>query len=144
MKKTTLALITLALLTACSSPQKEEKTSNVLASKIHMVKAAQQNVDAINAKTHIINGQTHVKSASLSGASLYTSKCASCHGKGANKSALNASQSIAGWNSSKTEKILVAYQTGNYGGKMKAIMEGQTKPLSPTQIKLLSDYISVL
>ncbi|MDF1880347.1 c-type cytochrome [Sulfurimonas sp. MAG313] len=144
MNKIILSVVTLVLLSACTSPQEETKTTTVLDSKINTIKAAQASVDAVNARTKAISKQTYVHTASASGANLYSSKCASCHGSQAKKSALNASASIAGWSSSKIQTALMGYKTGNFGGKMKAIMEGQSKPLSKEEIKLLSDYISIL
>jgi len=140
MKKTILSILTLIALSACS--EQKETTTTVLDSKLDAVKMAKESVILANARTKNINLQT--ANVSSSSASLYSQKCASCHGKNAEKSALNASAAIAGWSSSKLQKSLQGYKAGNFGGSMKAIMQGQTKPLSTNQIKLISDYISIL
>ena len=102
-----------------------------------------KSVDAINARTQEINESTHI-STNVTGAGLYAQRCASCHGKDAKKSALNVSQPIAGWSSTKLKDALNGYKDGTFGGKMKGLMQGQSKPLSDADIKLLSDYISIL
>jgi cytochrome c553 len=78
------------------------------------------------------------------GGVLFAQKCASCHGQKAEKSALNKSQIIAGWNETQTKEALKGYQAGTYGKEMKAVMQGQTKPLDDAQIDALAKYISQL
>jgi len=135
----------LLLLTACSeTPAKVQKTETVLEHKIDVVKEAKKSVATANATVEKINVQTSHQVESLSGSTLYTNKCASCHGNNAKKSALNTSVAIAGWDSQKTQDALNGYKTGEYGGKMKAIMQGQSKPLSDEEIRLIAEYIAVL
>ena len=135
----------LLLLTACSgTPAEEQKAETVLEHKIDIVKEAKKSVAAANTTVENMNVQTSQQAESLSGSTLYTSKCASCHGNNAEKSALNASVAIAGWSSQKTQDALNGYKAGEYGGKMKAIMQGQSKPLSEEEIKLIAEYIAVL
>jgi cytochrome c553 len=77
------------------------------------------------------------------GKALYN-RCASCHGTHAEKSALNASQIIAGWEAEKTAAALKGYKDGTYGGKMKATMTGQASRLSDADIDALAAYIATL
>lgn len=134
------------LLTACSeTPTKVQKTEAVTEQKTAIVQETKTSVEAN--KTSVIKpaAPTAVQPLeSLSGSTLYTSKCASCHGNNAEKSALNTSLVIAGWDSQKTQDALNGYKTGEYGGKMKAIMQGQSKPLSDEEIRLIAEYIAVL
>ncbi|MGB5964729.1 MAG: c-type cytochrome [Sulfurimonadaceae bacterium] len=80
----------------------------------------------------------------ISGHAVFARKCASCHGKNGEKSALNKSQIITGWDTQKTVSALKGYQDGSYGGSMKAIMKGQVSALSDAQIEAVSEYISTL
>ena len=70
------------------------------------------------------------------------SKCAGCHGRNAEKSALGKSKIIAGWKPSKMEYALYGYKNGTYGGSMKGLMKGQVADLSNYQIRLLAEFIS--
>ncbi|MBN2895649.1 MAG: c-type cytochrome [Campylobacterales bacterium] len=79
----------------------------------------------------------------LSAGELYH-KCASCHGTGAEKSALGKSQVIAGWDAQKTIDAIIGYQNGTYGGPMKALMGAQVKNLSDEEIQALARYIAAL
>lgn len=144
MKTKILTVFTLIVFSACGqNTQIEKKSETVLDTQITTLKDAQKNVDAINAKTQSMNEIIQLTT-SVSGASLYTQKCASCHGKNAQKSALNISQAIAGWSSTKITDTLNGYKNGTYGGSMKGLMQGQSKPLTDSDIKILSDYISIL
>ncbi|PHR57863.1 MAG: hypothetical protein COA44_05165 [Arcobacter sp.] len=144
MKTKLLLVLTFIVFTACSESPVETKTSTtIIDTKIDSIQAAKKIVEVVNAKIHK-EESIAIEVSAPSGANLYTQKCASCHGKDGKKSALNASEVIAGWESSKTQGILKGYQDGTYGKKMKNIMQGQTKPLSKTDIKLISDYISIL
>ena len=147
MKIKLLSIVTLLLLNACGNkPEEEKKSETILDTKIEAVKLAKQSVEAINVKTQKTEIETKPLTAHTptSGADLYAQKCASCHGIDAKKSALNASVPIAGWSTGKTQDALNGYKDGSFGGKMKGIMQGQSKPLSDSDIKLLSDYISIL
>jgi cytochrome c553 len=76
------------------------------------------------------------------GSALFASKCVSCHGAKAEKSALNKSQIIAGWPKEKIMAALKGYQDGSYGGAMKTLMMGQVKSLSSSDIEALAEHIS--
>jgi cytochrome c553 len=75
------------------------------------------------------------------GATLF-SKCVSCHGASAEKSALGKSQVIAGWDVAKTTEALTGYKDGSYGGPMKGVMKGQVATLSDDDISALATYIA--
>lgn len=81
---------------------------------------------------------------SVDGSALFGQKCASCHGMKAEKSALGKSQVIAGWSEQQVKEALKGYQAGTYGKEMKALMQGQAKPLSDAQIDALAKHISGL
>jgi len=71
-------------------------------------------------------------------------KCSACHGKNAEKKALNKSAIIKDWNASKIEEALIGYKNGTYGGAMKGLMQSQVNSLSDKEITDLSKYISTL
>ncbi|WP_320034213.1 c-type cytochrome [Halarcobacter sp.] len=77
------------------------------------------------------------------GATLFKA-CATCHGANAEKSALNKSQIIKGWDAAKIEAALHGYKDGSYGGAMKGVMKGQVARLSDADIKALAGYISAM
>jgi cytochrome c len=70
--------------------------------------------------------------------------CATCHGAKAEKSALNKSQIIAGWDVAKITAALDGYKAGTYGGALKGTMAAQVKNLDDASIKTLAEYISKL
>lgn len=170
MKKTIYSTLTLLLLSACSSEQVQEKhketavdqkidavkeaknvvhvqepkKESVIDQKIDAIKEARAVVNVVNTKTKEISVASTVQKAPLNASSLYQKSCASCHGENADKPALNASAIISKWSSKQIQDSLDGYKNGTYGGKMKAIMQGQIKPLSSEDIKALSNYISNL
>jgi len=134
-----LSLLTLILLSACSSaPQKKEPQTDKNTTEVTSAK------ELNNTKEKVHHEIAAVTTPAPTGSSLYISKCASCHGKDAKKSALNVSKVIAGWSSEEIQAALKGYKDGSYGGKMKGLMQGQSKPLSDNDILLIADYISVL
>lgn len=137
--------LALLLLSACAGEvEQKQETESVLKHKIEAVTEAKKSVEAINEKTTQTAVQINLTSQSASGSNLYARKCASCHGANAEKSALNTSKVIGGWDAKKTQDALIAYKKGNYGGKMKGVMEGQSRVLNDSEIKLISEYISSL
>jgi len=70
--------------------------------------------------------------------------CASCHGVTAQNKALNKSQIIKGWESSKIISALNGYKDGSYGSSMKGVMKAQVSKLSDKEIKAVAKYISTL
>jgi cytochrome c553 len=85
-----------------------------------------------------------VENASVDASTLFSQKCASCHGAKAEKSALNKSQIIATLSEQQINDALKGYQNGTYGREMKAVMQGQAKALNDAQIDALAKYISAL
>jgi len=143
MKTIIFSSLTLLLLSACSSaPAQEKKTSTVANDKIEAVNDAKAVVKKIEKNSE--QSSLVIASAPSTGASIFSTKCASCHGKDAKKSALNTSAIIASWPEEKIQAALHGYQEGTYGGKMKAIMQGQTKSLSSEDIQKLAKFISSL
>lgn len=144
MKTIIYSTIALVMLSACSgAPAEEKKTKTVLDDKISTIAQAKAVVKQTNDKTQEKEEVIAKVKEPAHGPTLYV-KCASCHGKDGKKSALNASESIAGWSSKKTQKVLHGYNDGTYGGRMKAVMKGQSQPLTDEEIVKLSDYISTL
>ena len=80
-----------------------------------------------------------------SGASIYASKCASCHGAHGEKAALDRSKPIAGQNPSLATKQIQGYKNGSlnqYG--MGGAMKNMVKSLSDDEINEVAQYISKL
>ena len=77
-------------------------------------------------------------------ASADFNKCAGCHGKSAEKSALGKSQVIAGWSVDKLVSAMNGYKNGTYGGAMKNLMKGQLIRYNNSEIKALATHINGL
>lgn len=75
------------------------------------------------------------------GAAIYKSKCFSCHGDKAVKSALNKSQIIAGWDAKKTIESVIGYKNGE-GGPMKGVMKPIASGLSDEDLKAVAETIA--
>ena len=75
------------------------------------------------------------------GAALYQSKCFSCHGDKASKSALNKSQIIAGWDAAKIIASVNGYKNGE-GGPMKAVMKPIATGLSADDLNAVAATIA--
>ncbi len=138
--------LVLLFLSACSNEEKvvKEEKRTLVDHKIDAVNEAKQSVEQINTKTTVTESALVLQTQPANASKLYTNKCASCHGLNAEKSALNTSANISQWDSDKIQNALHGYKNGTYGGKMKAIMEAQIKPLSDEEIKQLSNYITLL
>jgi len=108
-----------------------EKVSKEVAAEVKEVTAKQ--VEPVVAKAE----------SSVDGAAIYMA-CQACHGAKAEKKALNKSQVIQGWQSSKIVAALNGYKDGTYGGSMKGVMKPQATKLSDTEIDAVSKYISGL
>ncbi len=132
------------LLSACSAEEVSQEKKTVIDHKIDAVQEAKKSVAAMNTQTQAVTSAAVAAVQSPNASSLYANRCASCHGLNAEKAALNASQNIAQWDSKKIQDALQGYKNGTYGGKMKAIMQGQSKSLTDEEIKLISDYITSL
>jgi cytochrome c553 len=79
----------------------------------------------------------------IDGAKIFA-KCSSCHGKGAEKKALNKSQIIKGWSQEKIITAINGYKDGTYGSSMKGVMKPQVIKLTKEEINAVSAYISKL
>ena len=75
------------------------------------------------------------------GEAIYKSKCFSCHGEKASKSALNKSQIITGWDVSKTIASVNGYRNGE-GGAMKGVMKPIATALSDDDLKAVATAIA--
>ena len=82
------------------------------------------------------------KASSIDGASLFASRCASCHGANAEKSALGQSKVIAKWSIAQVKIALNGYKDGSYGANMKMLMKNQASSLSDEQITALAEFVS--
>jgi len=80
----------------------------------------------------------------LSGHTIFARQCASCHGQKAEKSALNTSKIIAGWDKKKVFAALKGYKDNSYGGNLKAIMKGQANHLNEEEMQAVAAYVSTL
>lgn len=103
--------------------------------------AVEQGEQAVNAATQAV--QQAVNSAP-NGQQIFSSRCASCHGAKAELKALGASKEIAQMSTAEIHAALLGYQSGSYGGQMKAVMQGQAKGLSAAEVDALANYIPTL
>jgi cytochrome c len=79
------------------------------------------------------------------GASIFATKCASCHGAHGEKSALEKSKIIAGEDADTLIKKIQGYKSGTlnqYG--MGGAMKNMVKGLDDSSIKEVANYISKL
>jgi len=74
----------------------------------------------------------------------FAANCKVCHGADGEKSALNKSQIIKGWEQDKVKTALKGYKDGSYGASMKSIMKAKVKDLDDTKIEAIAKYISTL
>ena len=150
MKKIIYSSLTILLLAGCSDEavQKQEtKEETVVEHQINAIKDAKAIVATVNEKVKAVEEVAVIATVEKelpSASSLYQSSCSSCHGESAEKAVFNKSAVIATWSSKKIQDALHGYKNGTYGGELKGMMQGQSKPLSDDQIKALSDYISNL
>jgi cytochrome c553 len=78
------------------------------------------------------------------GATLYK-QCVACHGISGEKKALNKSQSIAGWDLTKTEAALKEYRSGTRDvNGMGKLMNSKVAAYSDEEIHAVAKYISEL
>ena len=70
--------------------------------------------------------------------------CSGCHGEKGEKSALEKSKIIAGWDKQKLINSLQGYKNGSYGGEMKDVMRNQLLYISNSEIEALAEFISKL
>lgn len=115
--------------------------SSAVSKALSAAPAANMTEKTNSSSTQVVSAMT---TAAVDGGVLFAQKCAACHGSKAEKSALNKSQIISGFSEQQIKDALHGYQAGTYGKEMKAMMQGQAKPLSNEQIDALAKYISNL
>ena len=70
-----------------------------------------------------------------------TAACKGCHGANFEKKAMGVSKVVKDMSKEDIVKALQGYKAGTYGGAMKAMMAGQAKSLSDTDIASIADAI---
>jgi len=152
----TLALLLLGCSNEQSSSTKEEVTQSVEkvaktvkkeveTTKKKVVKKSDEVVEKIvtTVEKKIVKETPKPVVLKIDGAQLF-SKCISCHGKNAEKKALNKSNVIKGWSTDKTITAINGYKDGSYGSSMKGVMKPQVSKLTEAEVQALAEYISKL
>jgi cytochrome c553 len=149
--KIIISALSALLLLGCSSQENEHKTvqkSAPVAQEVTVEKKVEKLEQKVKEELKEVAAPTLPEPVAVApklhkqeGAELFQ-KCVSCHGSKAEKSALNKSQIIAGWDAEKITAALKGYQDGSYGGAMKGLMNAQVKTLSDEDIAALATYIS--
>jgi cytochrome c553 len=75
---------------------------------------------------------------------VFSTKCASCHGNDAKKSALGKSKIVANMTEPEIISALKGYKDGSYGGAMKTLMKGQISNFSEKELESLAKYMATL
>lgn len=149
----TILLFTCTLfLAACSDNTGNNKlpVSNAAQTKVETVqpqavKSAEPAEATVQPKQAAIKEEVVVaETPTLNGRAIFARQCASCHGQNGEKTALNKSKIIQGWEIKKTVMALKGYQDGTYGSSMKGIMKAQVNGFSDAQIDVVAEYISTL
>ena len=130
------------LLTACSDTTTETQTTLSSTTEKETTVKTEVKTEAVTPVNE--NAPVQKEEEAVNGYNIYVRKCASCHGQNGEKTALNKSQIITGWDKEKTVSALKGYQDGSYGSNMKAIMKGQVNALNDAKIEAVSEYISTL
>ena len=125
-----------------------EETKEVVTEAVDTTKSATKEVVkevtvVAKATTAKVVKSVQEVSVDVDGATVFKA-CSSCHGMSAEKKALNKSQIIKGWESSKVVQALNGYKDGSYGGTMKGVMKPQVVKLNEAQIEAVAKYISTL
>ena len=144
--KIILSVICSLFLIGCSESTPQSNESNtVIANEVETKNAvSEENKTAASPTVVAVEATATVTETAVDATALFAQKCASCHGRKAEKSALTKSQIIAGWKDTQIKDALKGYQAGTYGKEMKGLMQGQAKGLSDAQIDALAKYISTL
>lgn len=132
-------------LLGCSSDSKKTdektravKTENEIKNNEtkNTVKTSQTN-EKITKNINIFNGKSVDE--------YYDFKCASCHGRYGEKSALKASKIINELDENQIKTDLIGYKNDiNYGGNLKATMHRTASELSDDEINALAKFIPTL
>ena len=76
------------------------------------------------------------------GESLYTARCASCHG--ANGDGAGGYPRVNGEPAHSIASKLIGYKNGSYGSSARGVMELQVQDLSEEDLKMLSEFLTGL
>ena len=152
--KIVLSLVLAMFLVSCSEENASHKvTKDSLKAVKEEVKKDIQKVTKTEEKKKIVEEKVEVKKKKIAQTSVVVTKvdgakifakCVSCHGKTAEKKALNKSQIIRGWSSAKTITALKGYKNGTYGSSMKGVMKSQAAKLSDAEMEAVAKYIAKL
>jgi len=81
---------------------------------------------------------------SVDGKEIYNKKCASCHGKNADKKAMGTSKKINLLTPELITDALNSYQDGSYRGKYKGMKKSMARKLNQEDINAVTSYIQTL
>ena len=127
-------------LLGCSNDSKktDEKTQDAKTeNEVKNTVETSQTNEKITKNINIFNGKSVDE--------YFDFKCASCHGRYGEKSALKASKIINELDENQIKADLVGYKNDiNYGGKLKATMHRTASELSDDEINALAKFISTL
>ena len=127
-------------LLGCSNDSKktDEKTQAVKTeNEVKNTVETSQTNEKITKNINIFNGKSVDE--------YFDFKCASCHGRYGEKSALKASKIINELDENQIKVDLMGYKNDiNYGGNLKATMHRTASELSDDEINALAKFISTL
>lgn len=127
-------------LLGCSNDSKktDEKTQDAKTeNEVKNTVETSQTNEKITKNINIFNGKSVDE--------YFDLKCASCHGRYGEKSALKASKIINELDENQIKTDLMGYKNDiNYGGNLKATMHRTASELSDDEINALAKFISTL
>ena len=127
-------------LLGCSNDSKktDEKTQDAKTeNEVKNTVETSQTNEKITKNINIFNGKSVDE--------YFDFKCASCHGRYGEKSALKASKIINELDENQIKADLIGYKNDiNYGGNLKATMHRTASELSDDEINALAKFISTL
>lgn len=115
------------------------ETKEIAAAAVESVEEIKKEIDTV--ADSMIKAQEEEVAVNSKAKGLYL-KCAGCHGQKGERSALNKSEIIKGWEVQRTIEALTGYKNDTYGGSMKGVMKSQVSSLSEIEIKLLAEFIA--
>lgn len=140
MMRFILACFISFFLLGCSNDSKktDEKTQDAKTeNEIKNTVETSQTNEKITKNINIFNGKSVDE--------YFDFKCASCHGRYGEKSALKASKIINELDENQIKADLMGYKNDiNYGGNLKATMHRTASELSDDEINELAKFISTL
>lgn len=135
-----LACFISLFLLGCSNDSKktDEKTQDAKTeNEVKNTVETSQTNEKITKNINIFNGKSVDE--------YFDFKCASCHGRYGEKSALKASKIINELDENQIKADLMGYKNDiNYGGNLKATMHRTASELSDDEINALAKFISTL